>query len=557
MPDRKFITFIGIVKNLARHVTLIERLRKDQFMIVLKGIGAFCLLATFFPAMIFCQNQLHLIGTLSGDSTGDNFSVVAGVGDVNGDGYADFVVGAPGGNYAKVFFGGPAFDTTRYVKLTCEQKGSRFGYSVAGGDINGDGYSDIVIGAPHYWVGGQFGIVDAGKVYVYFGGATFDTIAGLTFAPGGWYYNFGQSLCIAGDLNGDGFSDVVIGAPNDDIDAHGRVYIYFGGSPMADTFAIRLEGEYSADSFGESVAGVDDVNKDGFGDILIGAPQGLKYPYAGKAYLIYGGQNISLTNSVVFEGDSSAHGQFGRAVAGLGDVNGDSISDFGIMADNYIKIISGINLSTVLRINADSLWLAFQTIASVNDLDNDGLKDFCIGIQDRGNQYSGLVAVYSAVSSIDTMPAYIINGVGQNNYFGCSIAGIGKICDSALAEIIIAENNAFGINGPGRIHIYSFQRPDEVEREDSSQPKNFKLSQNYPNPFNPATCIQYTVNSRQIVSLKVYDVLGRELRTLVDGIRNPGTYEVQFNGSYLASGVYFYRLKAMSGVLQKKMILLR
>lgn len=518
-------------------------------------VGLFIMI--LMPAISLCQSQLHLVTTISGETTGDDFSVVAGVGDVNGDGYDDFAVGAPGGNYVKVFFGGPAFDTTRCVKLVGEQVVSKFGYAVAGGDVNGDGYTDIIIGAPYYWIGGQSGIAQAGKVYVYFGGTTFDTIPDITFSPGSWYYEFGQSVCVAGDLNGDGFNDIVVGAPNDDYDAHGRAYIYYGGSPMADTPAVRLEGTDHFDSFGESVAGVGDVNKDGFGDILIGAPQGLKYPYTGEAYLIYGGQNISLGHSTLFVGDSSAHGQFGRVVAGLNDISGDSISDFGIMADNYIKVISGKDLSILLRINADSLWWAFQTIACTKDINNDGLEDFAVGIQNRANQYSGMLAVYLGKSVIDTMPAYIINGLGQNNYFGCSIAGLGNINDSASIEIIVAENNAFGTNGPGKVYIYSYGHSDNVGGENLNYPKYFSLSQNYPNPFNPGTSIQYTVSSRQTVSLKVYDLLGREIRTLVDGVKNRGSYEVQFDGSHLASGVYFYRLKIKSGVLQKKMILLR
>lgn len=182
-----------------------------------------CALSICLSCAVNAQPNLHLIATMSGDSTGDQFSVVVGVGDVNGDGYDDFVVGAPGGNYAKLFFGVPTFDTTHYLKLVGEQKGSQFGISIAGGDINGDGYSDIVIGAPNCWIGGQFGIANTGKVYIYFGGKQFDTIPALTLAPGGWYYQFGSSVSVAGDVNGDGYKDIVIGAPNDDYDAHGWV----------------------------------------------------------------------------------------------------------------------------------------------------------------------------------------------------------------------------------------------------------------------------------------------------------------------------------------------
>ena len=86
---------------------------------------------------------------------------------------------------------------------------------------------------------------------------------------------------------------------------------------------------------------------------------------------------------------------------------------------------------------------------------------------------------------------------------------------------------------------------------------NFSLSQNYPNPFNPTTSIEYQVSSSEKVSLKVYDILGREIKTLVNEVKSPGSYEVTFNASQLASGVYFYRLTAGDFVQTKKMILLR
>ena len=100
----------------------------------------------------FTQNKLHSIASMIGDSTDDVFSVVSQIGDVNGDGYADMLVGAYNGNYAKLFFGGKIFDTIPDMTFRCDQMNSRFGWAIAGGqDINGDGYPDFVIGAPYYW----------------------------------------------------------------------------------------------------------------------------------------------------------------------------------------------------------------------------------------------------------------------------------------------------------------------------------------------------------------------------------------------------------------------
>jgi hypothetical protein len=85
----------------------------------------------------------------------------------------------------------------------------------------------------------------------------------------------------------------------------------------------------------------------------------------------------------------------------------------------------------------------------------------------------------------------------------------------------------------------------------------FALHQNYPNPFNPSTTIQFTIVNRQLTIVKVYDVMGREVATLVNEVKEPGTYTVQFSGSGLASGVYFYRLSAGQYVECRKMVVMK
>jgi hypothetical protein len=95
--------------------------------------------------------------------------------------------------------------------------------------------------------------------------------------------------------------------------------------------------------------------------------------------------------------------------------------------------------------------------------------------------------------------------------------------------------------------------------EENGIPTEFSLSQNYPNPFNPSTNIQYSISSRQFVTLKVFDVLGKEVATLVNEDREVGSYNVEFtmNNLQLSSGIYFYQLKAGTFVETKKMILLK
>ena len=96
-----------------------------------------------------------------------------------------------------------------------------------------------------------------------------------------------------------------------------------------------------------------------------------------------------------------------------------------------------------------------------------------------------------------------------------------------------------------------------VKQSDYTMPRKYSLSQNYPNPFNPSTIISYSVPKSSMVSIKVYDALGREIETLVNEQKRPGDYKIIFNAGKLASGVYFYQLRSSDYNSIKKMLLLK
>ncbi len=101
-----------------------------------------------------------------------------------------------------------------------------------------------------------------------------------------------------------------------------------------------------------------------------------------------------------------------------------------------------------------------------------------------------------------------------------------------------------------------FEYSNEINVE-VSVPYKFTLEQNYPNPFNPATAIKYSIPEQSYVTLKVYDILGREVATLVNGQKSAGSYEINFNAEKLASGVYFYKVQSGQRFLIRKMILMK
>ena len=121
-----------------------------------------------------------------------------------------------------------------------------FGYSVStAGDVNGDGYSDVIVGAYFNDAGGS----NAGRTYIYYGGSIFNNIADVTLTGAAAGDYFGHSVSTAGDVNGDGYSDVIVGAYGNDaaeINA-GRAYIYFGGASMNNTADVTLTGAAAGD----------------------------------------------------------------------------------------------------------------------------------------------------------------------------------------------------------------------------------------------------------------------------------------------------------------------
>ena len=211
---------------------------------------------------------------------------VAAAGDVNGDGYDDIIIGAHGYERgmgrAYVYLGAQGgLDLSLFLTPTGEGVGDRFGYAVGpAGDVNGDGYADVVIGA--------YGFSDyTGRAYVYAGAAEGLEANPIFVASGDaqglW---FGRSVWAAGDVNGDNYDDVIVGAQNDE-DNTGRIHLYAGGSGgmRAEPFLVAT-GEVPNSWFGQAVGTAGDVNGDGYEDVIIGA-YGFG-EWTGRAYVYLG-----------------------------------------------------------------------------------------------------------------------------------------------------------------------------------------------------------------------------------------------------------------------------
>lgn len=226
---------------------------------------------------------------LTGESVGDRFGyALAAAGDVNGDGSRDLIVGAyqndaRGANAGRayVYFGGPGLDSVPDLVLNGATAGDQFGIAVAGvGDVNGDGRDDLLVGARFNATGG----FQAGRAYVFFGGTSLDAVPDLVITSTTPGERFGFTVARAGDVNGDWRDDFLVGAYLNS--AHGleagRAYVFFGGPGVDATSDLVLDGESAGDHFSDGLAGAD-VNGDGRSDILVGASQ--RAGATGRAYV--------------------------------------------------------------------------------------------------------------------------------------------------------------------------------------------------------------------------------------------------------------------------------
>jgi hypothetical protein len=414
--------------------------------------------------------------TATGENIGDSLGYsVASVGDVNGDGYDDAIVGAlgyPSGSYqgrVYVYHGSDAgLMATPALTLTGENNGDWFGVSVASaGDVNGDGYADAIIGAYGYSSGDW-----KGRVYVYHGsGAGLVATPALTLTGennGDW---FGVSVASVGDVNGDGYADAIVGAfasPNGDW--KGRVYVYHGSDVgLVATPAITLTGENSFDSFGGSVASAGDVNGDGYADAIVGAYGYSSQGDRGRVYVYHGsGAGLKATPALTLTGENNGD-WFGASVASVGDVNGDGYADAIIGAYGYpsggiqgrVYVYHGSDVGLVatpaLTLTGENDGDRFgYSVANAGDVNGDGYADAIVGsVGYASGRRQGRVYVYhGSGAGLVATPALDFAGENNDDLFGWSVASAGDVNGDGYADAIVGAPFYPNDSGQGRAYVY-------------------------------------------------------------------------------------------------------
>lgn len=413
-------------------------------------------------------------------------------GDVNGDGYSDVIVGAPeydGGlvdqGAAYVYLGSAiGLSTTPIWSRTDGTAGAAFGMSVStAGDVNGDGYSDVIVGAPYDNTGGN---TRAGRAFLYTGGPGGVNTTPRTMGTGVANDLFGWSVACAGDVQGDGYSDVLIGAPGYTAGANGKAYLFHGGTGTFNTVNDwNVTG--SAENLGFSVSSAGDVNGDGLSDILMGSPgySGGGLANQGRAIAFRGTSNTGTYPGGIVPGvwwhteGGQAGASLGRSVSWAGDVDGDDYGDIIVGAPGYTNGQAGEGAAMYFEGSAGGLAATPQRILESNsatanfgwcvsgagDVNGDGYADVIVGAPgyDNGIYFNaGAAYVYEGqggsgvFGGLPATASWMVTPGGQQGIeYGTSVSTAGDVNGDGFSDVLVgAPKRTNGQTNEGRAYVY-------------------------------------------------------------------------------------------------------
>ena len=398
-------------------------------------------------------------------NTGAEFGYsVSPAGDVNGDGYADVLIGARKDTLhvyregvVYLFYGSPAgLVSTPVWKMGSGQQGAAWGQVVApAGDVNDDGFDDVLIGAPAY----KADQAPVGGVFLFLGSAN-----GLANTPD-WQVigeqpdaELGCAASPAGDVNGDGFDDIIIGAQWFTVgqESVGQALVYHGGADgPGQTPAWVVTGDQPGGGFGHAASGAGDVNGDGFGDVVVAAHQYDDDEEDEGAVFVFYGATTGLATSAAWQmvGDQ-AGATFGAAAAPAGDVNGDGFGDVVVGAPLYDGQEEDEGAAYLFHGGAAGLsmaanWLVLggspgvylgQTVASAGDVNQDGYAEVVVGAPLSGDDQpeEGVVWVYvGSMAGLSPLPGWHGEGNKAEARFGWAAAPAGDVNRDGYDDLVV------------------------------------------------------------------------------------------------------------------------
>ncbi len=595
-------------------------------------------------------------------AAGDGFGhAAAGVGDVDGDGYDDIAVGSPyhdGGEQdeGKIswFKGSPGgLGATAAWEWELDLS-TAYLYRLAGaGDVNGDGFADLVISAPGW--DGDFN--DQGKAWLHRGSDSGpEEIPSWSFEGPDLVAVLGN-IASAGDVNGDGFDDLLVGVGNytNTFVGEGVAYLFFGSSTGLSVVPdwMVYGGELGAQM--KDVASAGDVNGDGYADIMVGARYGTS-PLGGQGFvrIYYGSASGPATTPDQILGLNAAGAQFGRTLSGRGDVDGDGYGDVLVGAPSFVGRAGEAGAAFLFKgsatgLDPDPVWTTSSVqlhallgvgLGIVGDLDGDGLDEIAIGAlyHDDSDADVGRVDVYRGGGRgfFSTLPAGGHPRQLQANGLPLSHMGISNVPDAMQLEVragsqagrtmvrmeyqieplapgplssiasftdwldtglpdptlgstVVVNQPVTGLEqdrphrwrmricsrSPYFPHsrwsgessslptLASFRTGNPASTVRDAMPSPGTMIQSiHPNPFNPRVSIAFMVDRPGQIKVDVFDVRGRTVKHLVDKWHEPGRYSINWDGRdqhgrSAASGEYLLRIKGPEGTDHGRALLLR
>lgn len=367
-------------------------------------------------------------------------STVSGAGDVNNDGHDDVIIGATGrGSNGSSFVFSGANGGLLYI-FEGDASNDAFGYSSGAGDVNGDGFDDLIVGT-----GSNVGMIGYARVY--------------SGADGSVLYNFvgdnsrdwlGAAVSGAGDVNGDGYADVIAGAPQlrppalpsaTPGNGYARVFSGTDGS-ILHTF----HGDDIDDQFGLSVSGAGDVNGDGKADLIVGARQDDNNGSNSGSARVFSGADGSILYT--FNGDHAGE-LFGRSVGGAGDVNADGFADVIVAAQRsdpdglttYSRIFSGENGNVLYTLNSGifgNRLVRDVRVSGVGDVDADGHTDLALGSLVENNTSPTRQGRKQVFSGDDSRILYTFESAFDDG--GAAVSGAGDVDGDGYADLILGSS---------------------------------------------------------------------------------------------------------------------
>ena len=534
----------------------------------------------FIIALMYCsflnsQEPLEEILTIQNPFSDYQFSsfIKEGSGDVNGDGYSDFIISKNDNSdfttvyegEVRLYLGKPHLTETPDFIFTSNNN-DNFGQTASiAGDINGDGYDDVIISAIYAAPAG------AGEVYIYLGGDPFNmevdyVLNGANYAQV-LYINlsYGMFLSADNDFNNDGYDDLVIGGWGPTMSWEGQVDVFLGGDPFDTESDFCLYGQNYFDGYGRFIIG--DINGDGYDDFL--PKHTVDYEYILDIYA--GGEDFPPTLPIAtLNMDSIGYDNKAINSGNIDDDFNDELIYTFVNLTPFYKTMNIISFDLDFQIACtDSIPYNYYDYGVVShiffsDINNDNENDLIIASDsDSHHHYAGIVNIYYGGTLLDTIPDIVMTGSVNYEYFGKVGYNLGDVNGDGNTDILLG-SSAEPIGSTIIDYVTIYTEENLVSIDNDLVHADFKLY-NYPNPFNPSTKIRFQTSDFSDIEnaeIIIYNIKGQKVKQLISDHISAGQHSIIWNGNDesgkpVSSGVYLYKLNVIgkTKVIRKCLLL--